>query len=264
MTKKNSSKLLISSSAKKTIRDSILLAKELNTGIEISRLPLYKDENLTEERVIEQLKNDLAGFENRITVHAMFSDVNVAGGDCLLREISRKRCQQSFDIAKEIGADTVLFHTGNKGTRHYGSQEQFKTKYIKFWKEFIKQFEETGIIAVVENVFEKTPNYCLELFSQINSPNYKLALDTGHVNLYAKETKVIDWVKAYGKNLYHMHIHNNFRENDDHANLSNGTLDFYEIFNCLKETQASPSFVFEMYSEEDIRNSYKFFNEINN
>ena len=70
--------------------------------------------------------------------------------------------------------------------------------------------------------------------------------------------------KAYGKNLYHMHIHNNFRENDDHANLSNGTLDFYEIFNCLKETQASPSFVFEMYSEEDIRNSYKIFNEINN
>ena len=38
----SNNKLLISSSAKKTIRESVLLAKELKVGIEISRLPLYK------------------------------------------------------------------------------------------------------------------------------------------------------------------------------------------------------------------------------
>lgn len=264
MTQNRKSKLLISSSAKETIGKSIELAKELNTGIEISRLPLYKNKNATQEEVTEQLKNAICGFENRITVHAMFSDVNVAGSDCLLREISKMRCYQSFEIAKEIGADTVLFHTGNKGTKHYGSQSQFKERFIEFWKDFIKQFEKAGITAVIENVFEETPDYCLNLYEGINSPNFKLAIDTGHVNLYAQRTKVTDWIKAYDKNLYHMHIHNNYRTNDDHSNLENGTLDFNEIIATIKEMKLNPNFVFEMYTEEDIRKSYKIFNEIIN
>lgn len=262
MTTEYFQKILISSSVKDTIHESAILASELGLGLEISRLPLYKDKNADVESVIKNIKNELDSFHNRITVHAMFSDVNVAGGDCILKEVSKMRCQQSFEIAKAIGADTVLFHTGNKGTKHYGSQKQFKEGYIKFWKEFIKQFEDSGIVAVVENVFEETPEYCMELFEGINSDNYKFALDTGHVNLYAKNTKVEDWIKLYGKNLYHMHIHNNYGTNDDHSNLENGTVNFKEVFNSIKESNISPSFVFEMFKEEDIRKSYKIFQEL--
>ena len=111
-------------------------------------------------------------------------------------------------------------------------------------------------------VFETTPEYCIELFEGVNSPNMKLALDTGHVNLYAQKTKVTDWIKAYGENLYHLHIHNNFRENDDHSNLENGTLDFVEIFSEIKNLGIHPSYVLEMFTEEDIRKSVKIFNSI--
>ncbi len=255
-------KLLISSSAKNTIKESAQLATELGLGLEISRLPFYKDKNTTQEQVIEKLKTDLQDFNNRITLHAMFSDVNVAGQDPLLKEIAQKRFIQSYNVGKAIGADTILFHTGNKGTLHYGSQETFKKNFITFWKDFIKNFEQDNIIAVIENVFETTPEYCIELFEGVNSPNMKLALDTGHVNLYAQKTKVTDWIKAYGENLYHLHIHNNFRENDDHSNLENGTLDFVEIFSEIKNLGIHPSYVLEMFTEEDIRKSVKIFNSI--
>ncbi len=254
-------KLLISSSAKNTIKESVKLAQELRAGIEISRVPLYKNKNLTLADTIEILKSDLEGFSNRITLHAMFSDVNVAGADCELREISQKRCRQSFEIGKAIGADTILFHTGNKGTKHYGSIDSFKNNFILFWRDFIKEFEKAEITAVIENVFETTPDFCLDLFHAVNSENLKLALDTGHVNLYAKETKVTDWIKAYGKNLYHLHIHNNFRENDDHSNLTNGTLNFKEIFEEIQKEELTPSFVLEMFTEEDIRKSVKIFSD---
>ena len=257
-------KLLISSSVTNTIYESSRLASKLNVGLEISRLPLYKDRYATVKDVTEQIREEIKDFGNRITLHAMFSDVNVAGSDCLLTEISKLRYRQSYEIGKEIGADTILFHTGNKGTKYYGSQEQFKKKYIKFWKEFIKQFEDNGIIAVIENVFEETPNYCLEILYGVDSSNFKLALDTGHVNLYAPNTKVTDWIKAYGNNLYHMHIHNNYGQNDDHSNLSDGTLNFKEIFKCIKETGINPSYVFEMYNEDDIMKSYQIFKENNN
>lgn len=255
-------KLLISSSAKKSIKESIELAKELGVGIEISRLPYYKNPTLTEEEVINGLKEDLNGFENHITVHAMFSDLNIGTQDKELKEIVKKRYQQSYNTAKAIGADILLFHTGNKGTLHYGSQETFKENFISFWKEYIKAFESDNITAVIENVFETTPDYCIELMEGVNSPKFKLALDTGHVNLYAQKTKVVDWVKAYGKNLYHLHIHNNYQSNDDHTNLVNGTLNFKEIISEVKKYCENPSFVFEMFTEEDIRKSLIIFKQI--
>lgn len=257
-------KLLISSSAKKTIRESVLLAEELQTGIEISRVPLYKNKELSVDDTIQILKEDLGNFANRVTLHAMFSDVNVASSDCLLKEIAQKRCFQSFEIGKGINADTILFHTGNKGTKHYGSIDLFKKNFVSFWKEFIKEFERQGIIAVIENVFETSPQYCLDLFEKIDSPNLKLALDAGHVNLYAHDTNVSEWIDAYGKNLYHLHIHNNFRTNDDHSNLDNGTLDYNMILQKIKETNINPSFVLEMFTENDIRKSVEIFNNIMN
>ena len=173
-----SSKVLISSSAKKTIKESVELAKELGLGIEISRVPLYKNENLTVKDTVEILKNDLLDFSDRVTLHAMLSDVNVAGGDVLLKKYSQLRVLQSFEIGQGIGADTILFHTGNKGTKHYGSINNFKKNFIAFWKDFINEFENTGKIAVIENVFEDTPEFCIELFEGVNSSNFKLALDT--------------------------------------------------------------------------------------
>ena len=254
--------ILISSSAGDTIRDSVLLAKELNAGIEISRIPLYKNRNLSLQDTIDILNADLEGFTGRKTLHAMFSDINVSSADWELREIAQKRCIQSLDVGKAIGAETILFHTGNKGTKHYGSIKNFKKNYALFWKELIKDFEKSGIIAVAENVFETSPEFCLDLLNTVNSPNFKLAIDTGHINLYAKETKVTDWIKAYGKNLHHMHIHNNYGENDDHADLTTGTLDFYEIFKTLKDNDLSPTMVLEMFTEQDIRKSIDYINSL--
>lgn len=258
----NKNKLLISSSAKKTIRESVLLASDLGVGIEVSRLPLYKTRGLTLEDTIKIIKSDLEGFNNRVTLHAMFSDVNVSSGDVLIREMSQQRCLQSFEVGKAINADTVLFHTGYKGTLHYGSIESFKKNFIAFWKEFIKEFENAGIIAVIENVFETSPQFILDLYEGIGSNNLKLALDTGHVNLYASSTKVTEWVKAYGENLHHLHLHNNFRKNDDHFNLSNGTLHFEEIFDAIKQEKCDPTFVLEMFSEDDIRKSVEIYNKL--
>ena len=254
--------LLISSSAGNTIRDSVLLAEELGTGIEISRVPLFKNKGMTVDETIDILNNDLNGFKNRITLHAMFSDVNVASADYMLREIAQKRCHQSLEIGKGIKADTILFHTGNKGTKHYGSIDSFKENFVSFWKEFIKEFEKEGLIAVIENVFETSPNFCIDLFKQINSPNLKLALDTGHVNLYAHDTEVSEWIDAYGDNLHHLHIHNNFRTNDDHSNLENGTLDYTKILTQIKNSKIEPTFVLEMFTEDDIRKSVDFFNKV--
>ena len=63
------------------------------------------------------------------------------------------------------------------------------------------------------------------------------------------------WNGKTGKN-------NNFRKNDDHSNLTNGTLDFNEIFKVIKSQNINPTFVLEMFTEEDIRKSVEIFNKL--
>ena len=263
MKQSKNEKLLISSSAKNTIRESMMLAQSLGLGLEISRIPLCKAEGMSVSDTVDMLKCELAGFTNRITFHAMFSDVNISSADYEIRKISRKRFIQSFEVAKAIGADTVLFHSGYKGTKHYGSINQFKKRFIEFWLDFIKEIENANMIAVIENVFETSPEFCFELYDNIASNNLKLALDTGHVNLYAKSTTVNEWIKRYGSILYHMHIHNNYGENDDHSNLLNGTLEFKTIFECLTTNNITPSMVLEMYSEKDVLDSVEYMRVLN-
>ncbi len=258
----NRTNILISSSAKDTIKESVQLAQELNTGIEISRLPLYKSDKYTPEEVWEDIRNDLKGFNNKVTLHAMFSDINIASQDYLIREVGIRRYKESLETGKGINAEIILFHSGYKGTKHYGSIESFKKNFISFWKDFIKEFEENNITAVIENVFETGPDFCKELIEKVNSDYFKLALDCGHVNLYAHNSEITEWIKEYGDKLYHMHIHNNFEQNDDHNNLYDGTLDYKEIFNTLKEKSLNPTMVLEMFTEDDIRKSIKYLEDI--
>ena len=44
-------------------------------------------------------------------LHGAFIDVNPASGDEAFRSLSRRRCEESCRIARELGADKVVFHS---------------------------------------------------------------------------------------------------------------------------------------------------------
>ena len=111
----------------------------------------------------------------------------------------------------------------------------------------------------MENVFEETPEKNLEFVTNINSPNLKFSLDTGHVNVYS-DVEVETWIKTYGSKLYHMHIHNNFGDSDAHNSLLSGTLNFENIFKEIKRNNLSPKVIFEIFEENAVRESVKYFN----
>ena len=254
-------KLFLSSTIKDTIPESVKLASELGLGMEISRIPFYQNPDLSAKEMAEVLKNEIGDFENPLSIHAIFSDLNVGSQDKDIVKIADTRYKYSFKIAKELKAKTLLFHSGNKAMKHEGSQYKFIRNSVKYWKEFIKCFEDEGIVAVIENVHEREPKWCKMIIEEVNSPNLKLALDVGHANLFS-EVPVVDWVKSYGKDLYHLHIHNNFKKNDDHFSLLNGSVDYKEIFDEIKRQNLNPQFVFEMFKEEYLRESLELFKSI--
>lgn len=254
--------ILITSSVEKTISDSVKLAEELNVGIELSRIPEMKEIDSKFSQIKENTIGLLKNFNGLKTMHAMFSDLNPATKDAMIREVVIKRYNQSFEIAKGINAKKVVFHSGHKGMKHRESVAKFVENSIKFWSEYIKKFEDNEITAVLENVIDLSPEPILEIVNEVNSPNLKACLDTGHANICSSEGDVKDWIKAFGKTLSHMHVHNNYKTNDDHSGFMYGNINFIDIFNTLKEENIKPTVVFEMFDKKQLKESLEIYKKL--
>lgn len=251
----------ISSTITKNINESIAIAKKYNMGIELSRVPNLQGIDNELDNVIDMVARAFDGFEYHRSLHGMFFDLSVASGDPLIREISQKRYRQSLEVGKAMNAEIIVFHSGNKGMKHKQSQEIFRDKSIQFWKEFVKEFEDAGIIAVIENVHERYPAMVLDIIKGVDSKNLRVSLDTGHANLFSS-VPIVDWIDEYKPYLAHMHIHNNMGDDDAHSNLYDGSLDFTEILNKIKAENIDPLIVFEMFKIENIDKSLVLFNEV--
>lgn len=238
------------------------IASELNCGIEISRFGRLVDiENNFEKNKVEY-KAILADFDNEVTLHGFFSNLNIAAKDPLISEISKKRYFQSLELAQEFDVSTVVFHTCyNNLLKHKQYQEMFFLKNIEFFRDFVKNFERLGIMLTIENVHEPNPDFIRNLVAAINSPYFGSTIDIGHCNLHS-DMLPSDWIKEYGIMLKHMHFHNNFKDEDSHSSLLEGSINIKEVLLTLKNMHLYPKITFEIFDEKALYDSINYFNSL--
>ena len=242
-------------------RNAVNIANELNCGIEISRFGKLSEIEENFEKNKKEYKAILADFDNEVTLHGFFSNLNVAAKDPLIGSASVKRYYQSLELAHEFDASLVVFHTCfNNLLKQQKYREMYFLKNIEFYKEFIKNFEELGIMATIENVHEPNPIMIRNLIAAINSPYLGATIDIGHCNLHS-ELEPSTWIKEYGIMLKHMHFHNNYKDEDSHSSLLKGNVDIEKILKTLKEIQLFPTITFEIFEEYALRESVEYFNE---
>jgi len=80
-----------------------------------------------------------------------------------------------------------------------------------------------------------TPTQILKFVNEINDENFKICLDTGHVNVFNNLT-VGDAVRELGDKIKVLHIHDNGGTDDDHLAPFSGGIDWVDFSKALKET----------------------------
>jgi len=261
--KKNKLQKFISSTVSyHDFKEAVNIASRLNCGIEISRFGRLIDiENNFKQNKIEY-KAILDDFDNEVTLHGFFSNLNIAAKDPLIQNVSLKRYYQSLELAQYFDVRTVVFHTCfNNLLKHREYQKMFFLKNVEFYKEFVKEFERLGITLTVENVHEPNPSFIRDLVGVVNSPYLGATIDIGHCNLHS-ELKISDWIKEYGIMLKHMHFHSNFKDEDSHSSLLKGNIDIKEILLTLKQLQIYPTITFEIFDEQDLIESINYFDSL--
>lgn len=260
---KNKSEIFISSTVDfHNIYGAVETANELGTGLEISRFGKLREIEDNFDETLNTYKNAVKDLDGDLTLHGFFSNLCIPSKDPLIYEASIKRYYQSFEIAAELGAKTVVFHTCfNNLLKQQQYRDNFFMRSLEFYKEFIPHFEREGIVATIENVHESNNELIRNIIAAVNSPNLKATIDIGHCNIHS-DIPVTEWIKDYGIMLHHMHFHNNFGDEDAHSSLKNGSLQIKPILETLKEIRLFPQITFEIFNKEDLFESVEYFREL--
>jgi len=217
--------------------------KSLLESIRLHEVGLWEvvDENslkLDEQRIQSLL--ELKEQRNiRFTVHAPFTDVNIASLVPEVRQMAMKRLEQSMQYASQLKAEAWVVHPGQRGalTTFYPSEEwRLNVQAIASLTALAKDI---GVQMCLENMpkgFSALMNDC-ESFNQIHDElggdAFKIVFDIGHANTAGEVSTFLD---RFSDSITHVHAHDNQGKFDSHDEIGKGTVNWLTVAQKIKKS----------------------------
>lgn len=199
----------------------------------------------------------LESYDLKYSIHAPFMDVNIASLQNQSRLNSIKQIKKSLDLANEINAEAVVIHPG---VTSFLPNKFFKKEVNDFAKDSMIELGKYGEDLGVLTTFENMPAFPSMLFQDMNELNDHLesnglymTLDIGHANHagYSADEMIFDSIK-------HIHIHDNFGDDDSHLPLGEGSIDLKRIVNTLESKNFDGIYIMEVNDYDSIKKSYEY------
>lgn len=221
----------------------------LGIGVEVQSFPQsILDEDYS--TIISDCKNKLKNFSNVISLHGSSFDLNPGSTDKKVIELTKYRYMQSVEIAKEIGAKYVIFHSQLNPLLSVAKIRKLKLdNQIKFWKDFMNEIDDIDVTILLENEYDENPEEILHIVESVNSPKLRICLDTGHILAYSK-TSLEEWIVSTKDFITYIHLHFNDGKNDSHSKPSNKQLIYFK--NIIEEAEINPIVSLEYIFENEV------------
>ena len=187
------------------------------------------------------------------SVHGAFIDVNPASGDPEFRELSRRRCRESCEIASALGAGNLVFHSS--------AFPFLRGAYLNNWADTCAAFYEElaasyPIRIYLENAQDVDPTPLRELMERLQSDRIGVCLDIGHVN-YTR-VPVNQWFEKLGQWIGYLHLSDNLGHFDDHLPLGQGSIDWELVNQLWKRSGKDIPITLETGDMDSTRESLRF------
>jgi len=200
------------------------------------------------------LRLERAGI--RPTIHAPFFDLNPGALDPLIRQVTLQRLEESLSVAEHLNARLMVIHPGVDKWRYPNLEQVWITLAKDFFPPLIEQAAACSCHLAVENIYEETPQFLVQLVDEIDSEWFGHCFDAGHWHLFGK-TSMAEWLDAISPRLLHLHLHDNHGRADEHLPVGDGTIDFTPLQTTLRELSTLPSMTLEAHSPEHLKRSLK-------
>ncbi len=199
----------------------------------------------------------LESFNLKYSIHSPFMDVNIAAVQEKSRLNSVEQIKDSIDLANRINAEAVVVHPG---LASFLAKKYFLDKVYEYSNESIKELGEygkdLGVLTTIENmpIFDAMIYHNIEdLNDLLTSLDMSMTLDIGHAVHagYSEDEMYFDSIK-------HIHIHDNFGDDDSHHALGEGSIDLNHIVNTLENKNYDGIYIIEVNDYDSIKKSYEY------
>jgi sugar phosphate isomerase/epimerase len=213
--------------------------------------------------IVHQYPHDKADIESlesfnlKYSIHAPFMDVNIAALQEKSRLNSIEQIKESIDLANEINAEAVVVHPG---LASFLANKYFLDTVYELANESIKEIGDYGRDLGVLTTIENMPSFDGMIYQNLNdldellvSLDMSMTLDIGHANHvgYTPDGMIFDSIK-------HIHMHDNFGDDDAHLSFGEGSIDLKGIVNRLEEKNYDGIYIIEVNDTNSIKKSYEY------
>lgn len=226
-------------------------------------LEFIEDLGLNYAELVHQFPNEsidvelLENFNLKYSIHTPFMDINIASLQNQSRINAINQIKSSFKLANKIDCESVVIHPG---TIPFLANKYFRSKVIDVANKSMIELGGYGEDLGVQTTFENMPQFDNMIYSNIEKlhefltdNNLSMTLDIGHAKHagYSSEEMYFDSIK-------HIHIHDNFGDDDTHLALGEGSIDLNHIVNTLEKNNYDGIYIIEVNNYDSIKKSYEY------
>lgn len=183
-------------------------------------------------KIKKKFQQLIPSYNVKISVHAPFSDLNIASVNELIREKTLDEIYKCIEICNQLNINAITLHPGYYSPLGVLCKKKVKELNRNSIIKICKFAENFGITISVENNPKANFLFCYEpkeLLNAINGTNAKICFDVGHANISAN----IDSFLRYWKKFGNVHLHDNFGDKDRHLQIGKGNINFENVFKKL-------------------------------
>lgn len=186
----------------------------------------------------------------RLTLHGPFWDLCPGSSDAFIRQVSRLRLHQFFDLVAVFNPVQMVCHTGFDSRHHSSDFREWLERALAVWEPLVARAEQLETRFLLENVWESGPSLHRAIFDSLPSPYFGFCLDVGHQHTFS-DTPMIRWLEILGDRLQELHVHDNDGAADAHLPVGAGTVDFPGLFALLRAKRPRPLLTLEPHEKDD-------------
>ncbi|MDR1589745.1 MAG: sugar phosphate isomerase/epimerase [Oscillospiraceae bacterium] len=201
--------------------DARATALEYGLGIELAEFCTAYNMDVDFGKWDRIARDSMEGIDLRV-FHAPFNELCPAAIDPLVADVARRRYAQAYRLMAGYGIDRMVVHSGYVPLIY--NKEYFAGRSIEFWGEFLRD-KPGDFTLLLENVMEDSPDMLRDIVRGVGDKRMRLCLDIGHAGTIVSDLPVDGWIDGVSEFLKHVHVHNNFRLNDDHNPPGEGLID---------------------------------------
>ncbi|MBN1874439.1 MAG: sugar phosphate isomerase/epimerase [Anaerolineae bacterium] len=252
---------LLIAAYRQDIRDHLALAQTYNVGLEIQAFSHPQVLTGDWRALLKMYQSWLCDFPGPIAFHGAFFDISGASDDPDIVALTRKRYLLSMDIAAELGAEHIVFHTNFIPMIR---TERYRLDFIQRLTAFLDplgyEAEQRNLWIAMENMWDPDPSILKAIMQGTTAPHIGVCLDISHAYLYNNAHPLDQWVTQLIPYLIHCHLNNTRGVIDEHLalNVPGGAINFSRLLQTLARLPNTPWLVLELDDPHAVAQSLKF------